>query len=801
MKRRHLLTALVAILLIFTSVACSNNAAAPEDKVGRIIVGDNSRAVGTVVQYSNDVEDLIWFYKATKLDDGYTTGKANSLTLVRELSSDSPQAGLSGQTLNGNFSYGLWTIELEGYKVDNVENNAPKDNASPEYTSKIENLLVDSNVNNATAKIEVGKKAETTIEFGEISFSAANIKENSSFTLAVTDTKGTVAVPDKYTSSGAGTSENTNPKITVADNVGTVTYGGLTYTLNGGAEITGDHEMKFVLTQKLSGTNNTSIDAALYTLKFTVNKGTKTTISGTLLKNDQTGTIKINSVQDVEPITLSRAIPVDNIDSTHSVAKVSTATTITVGNMTIELPQGTVIATTSGGLSTDGTGTAGTSDATVGFKSTDTSSGIVINGGESVMSYELTLPVSTSTTEGQKNTQLVTVKNFIGKGLNITDIKHAGTSIKVKENETVPTDGNEGYYYNSESGYLTLYVFHASEFNIITKKVAATVGSTNYYTFEEAVTAATGEGVSATTIKLADDVSISKALTINKDLTVDLNGKTLSFEVTTNEAGKGAFELADSDSAYTVKFSNGTIKGTMTGSKTNVFSLHKNATLNLDGVTMEATSFRGIQVYQNTDPATVNIENSTIKVTGAYAVSTEASTAADGSTSKNVTIKIEKSTLETLSKDDDNTALLVNVPSTVTITGSTIKGARQGAVLRGGSTTISGSTFSSTGSKTNYNSEYGDYLDCTWSSGNEVPLAAIVIGNRNGSYKYHTTVEFKESNTLTVGENSVRKQLYVYQADKLANEADDLRTVKVTGNVNPKWTINDNMNGATYPAE
>lgn len=803
MKKSFLLTALAVIAIAFAFVSCSGNAA-PEDRLGKITFGDDdSRVVGTVVTYSNQVEDMYWYYTAEKLDDGYSTGATSTLLPVAVDEDDNPIQGLSGKTLNDNFSYGLWKIELKGFlKTDDVSDGAVSTTVNGvQYKATVDNLLVEKNITNASAEIVLGDNPTTKIEFGTISFSATNITENSKFSLAVTDNKGTVTVPEncieKATAEGGEDTTVKNPAVVS----GSVSFGGLTYSLSDNAVITGDHEMVFVLTQTLQnkpGVNatNTKIQAALYTLKFTVNPGTTTTVSGTLLTNDQTGEIKIDSVQDLEPITLYKSIPVDNIsimDGGSGTAKVSgdEGATVTIGNMEVKLPKGTVIALASENNVSKETSTTGTADGTFGFQKRESGS-VTVDAG-TVTTYELTLPVSTSSSKDKGN-PLVTVKNFIGKNLAVTEVYHGNVKLNPETEEKEPTDKEEGYYYNSGTGYLTLYIYHASEFNIVTRPVVAKIGDTSYYTLEDAIDRAQ----SSDEIKLTDDVTVTEAIEFKKSVTIDLMGKTLNFAVvTTGGKNKGAFELADvdSDSTYTVTIKNGSIKGTMTGTKANVFTIHSYATLALDKVDMDVTAFRGIQLFNSETNPKLTVTDSTIKVSGgAYAVSTEA----EQSASTGVEITISGSTLKTISSDDDNTALLINVPGTYNLENSTFSGARQGAIFRGGEFTVSGSTFEATGSKTNYNKDYGDYLDCNWGSGNEVPLAAIVIGNRSTGYAYPTTVTFSGTNTLTVGESKVRKQLYVYQANNAAADTKDTnRKVEVIG-ANGNWTINDNINGADW---
>lgn len=521
MKRKNLLVTIAAIVMMLAVVSCSESVA-PEDKLGTITFGENtSRAVGTVVTYSDDVEDMYWYYSAKKLDDGYTTGNtAGKLVAV------SSEKGLSGKTLQSTgFSYGLWEIELKGFKSSDETASGVNTNDKPKYTAKLDKFLVNSTVNYATAKIQLGDGATTAIEFGDITFSAENILASSSFTLTVEDSNknGTVTV-----STGTGN---------VVAEAGKVTFKKLTYNVAEGADITGAHEMQFVLTQTLSGEGNTTINAALYTLKFTVEEGTVTKISGSLLKNDPTGTIQINSVQDVPEITMSKAIPVSDVSASKDIATVSEETTITYGNMEIVLPAGTKIATTETGLAVDSTGTTGTADASIGFTSKATSSNqgsITTEGDEGIISYELTLPVSTKSDTSKKNTVLVKVTNFIGKNKNLTQVCHNSTAIT--ELTTAPgakdfeNPTGESWYYDKGTGYLTLYLFHASEINIIERKPVAVVNGEEKYYLSDAISAISAND----TLELLRDVTVDKkgvsaeSITIDKSFTLDLKNHSVT---------------------------------------------------------------------------------------------------------------------------------------------------------------------------------------------------------------------------------------------------------------------------------
>lgn len=292
-------------------------------------------------------------------------------------------------------------------------------------------------------------------------------------------------------------------------------------------------------------------------------------------------------------------------------------------------------------------------------------------------------------------------------------------------------------------------------------------------------------------------MTLSEALTISRTLTFDLNGKTFTLAVSTSATNKGAVELTAAggeSSAFTVVIKNGKIAGKVTGTKTNAVTVNSHAILTFDDVAMDVECMRGIQIYQYTNPAELNIKNSSIKVNnGAYAVSTEASASA-GEASKNVIINIENSTLETTGTNQDNTALLANVSSKVTIIDSTLKGNRQGAILRGTGTdtvTIKNSTIEATGNGS------GSYADrtTTWSSGNEVGLASLVIGNSSStdtSYPRATIVTLEDV-TLKTAEGYAGKHIWVTQGG-----TDHKVTASGTVNVEEGVTIthNDSLNSA-----
>lgn len=574
MKKRLFVCVILIITMVYMFVSCSNDVT-EANKLGKISIGNRGlKAIGTVVTYNSEVEDLYWYYSATKADDGYRTGQTSGFVPV----SDPETQGLSGKILNSDgFSYGLWNIELKGYTTATDANLAEN---SAEYQASVKKFLVSNDMNYATVEIEVGENAETSVEFGDIWFAADNIVATSKFSLEVRDNKGIVTV-------------SSNPSDVTVDGTGhKVSYKNLTYSPENGKSITGEHTMEFVLTQELSGTGNTTMEAALYTLKFDVKPGTKTVISGDMIKNDQTGDIQINGLQNVPATTLSKIIPVYDGASTDK-ATVKAKTEIQVGDLKVTYPVGAIIVPGTNGLA--GSGDNMTSDGMVGFeyKSAEDPANIEIKEAHTSAKYELTLSAVTDNT----NETLLTVEKNIGKNLEILKIYHEDRELTATES----TD-TEYYSYNRETGVLTLHVLHASEFYVVSKQAVAAVGRDMYYSLIDAINAAAENQ----TVTLLNDV-YTERYNLAKDITLNLNGKTLTG---TGDYGV-VFGITKDSPDRTLK-----IIGTAGGSKINgTIMIGNNVTghVTINGGTYENSSHAPVYVNgECNEGCTLEISNAVI---------------------------------------------------------------------------------------------------------------------------------------------------------------------------------------------
>ena len=308
------------------------------------------------------------------------------------------------------------------------------------------------------------------------------------------------------------------------------------------------------------------------------------------------------------------------------------------------------------------------------------------------------------------------------------------------------------------------------------------VGNSYYDSFAEAVTNA----VDGDTIKLLQDVSIEEQLETSKNLTIDLNENTLSMSA--------CFILQANNNVYCVTISNGNIKANIQTTKLQdaTIAIYSNSQLKLKDVHM-TSNITGLFAYKCENNMLIELDNSEVDVEGYYAIGTNATKVE----SSDVQFIIKNSTITSAGgpTDGDNTAILFNVKGHVEIENSIIKGDRQAVILRGGEGhKITNSTLVATA-----NNKITDFkLESAWGDGNNVPLAALVIGNRSTSYPYPTSVTLDNA-TVTVENDSNKKNyhtsIYVYQQDATAD-----RAVSVSGTLSKTsdTTVNSDMNGASY---
>lgn len=295
------------------------------------------------------------------------------------------------------------------------------------------------------------------------------------------------------------------------------------------------------------------------------------------------------------------------------------------------------------------------------------------------------------------------------------------------------------------------------------------------------ITAADAEEITAADdykIRLTADVAISDAFPLAKNSTlVNLNGHTLTVN---------GEQFVNGLKGQTITFTNGKVVYSAVQSKdANLFNVADVTKFVLDGVTLSVENqLHGLSdVIHCSNTSNVEILNSTINAKAVYAIGMNNTEGA------NATIKIVDSSITTTTEEKDNTAFLGNVEGmNVEITNSTFKADRQAVIARCGTWVIKNSTFETTEEflnvEKNVTTNNGYLADSNWRFGNEVPVGAVVIGDKN-------TSAYKEKVTVTVDSVKTTGDIVIHSDDNVATvNVDALTYVNTYGKVNTDSTSN-----------
>lgn len=296
-------------------------------------------------------------------------------------------------------------------------------------------------------------------------------------------------------------------------------------------------------------------------------------------------------------------------------------------------------------------------------------------------------------------------------------------------------------------------------------------------------------------ITLSPDGSTASAVVFSNDASIDLDGHTLTSEFIVN-LENASWEI-----------SNGTLISNITGledAKNRIaIGLKTNSSLVLNNVDYES-NIVALFLFNNENNPTLRIINgSSVKTTEAYyAIGTNAT---EPNSSRNVTLDIIDSTVSSAGSkgtNGDNTAILFNVNGTVTIENSEITGDRHGLILRGGNDDVPhrivNSTITANGVAETFDEIQSGYpyLDKNWASGNGVPQAALIIGNRSDTaYRHNIIVELENADINGLKHSYC--DIYVWEN----HTADYSQLIIVSGSCKDKTFVNSKMNGAAFHVE
>ena len=323
---------------------------------------------------------------------------------------------------------------------------------------------------------------------------------------------------------------------------------------------------------------------------------------------------------------------------------------------------------------------------------------------------------------------------------------------------------------------------------------------------------------------LATDITLGAAETIESLLTdrtdaavvVELNGNTIT------QSAKGTYTIS---AGSNVTFKNGELAFTDKTAASNqcVLNPYGASKLTLDGVKL--TTGTGMGIYAQYDASNnkhpeIVINDSEIIAGGSYGIGTNAG---NKTYSNDVLLTVTNSTITAGSATVPGTALFINVPATVKVSGSTMNANYQVVVVRGGDVEIVNSTLNLLNTYTEDSVEVqmaawleeedntgkteaeawaavvgGDTSISTikayrygftmqvyrlgglWATGNGVPRAVITVGNSNTS-AYQYTSKLTVSASVEVNNETSFPNLVIgsYYGSSLAEAEQPTVTVSV----------------------
>jgi len=317
------------------------------------------------------------------------------------------------------------------------------------------------------------------------------------------------------------------------------------------------------------------------------------------------------------------------------------------------------------------------------------------------------------------------------------------------------TKANDMYF--DKTGNV-IYQYDGTEWVSISTLTSSNILENYYYsvTSEKELLDLIADG--AKCFKLNKDVTLTQKLAPTSDMDFDLNNFTLSYEGVTKD---DRLEIkANQDNPINVEFRNGTMNF-VNQAKASTIVISTGCSITLRDVHYTSNS---TALYPRGDTAKVEVIDSTIIANG-YAVGTNASLLDGVPQYKGIKIILKDSVLTSTSTDYDNTAVMINVPGTLNIDGCELTGDKQALLARGGDTVVKNSTLTCTGEYLKKNPTYAYqptvtdkdpdtgmpiYTFADWATGNNVPSAALVVGNKSTSaYQYVTNIELSATEIIS----------------------------------------------------
>ena len=240
-------------------------------------------------------------------------------------------------------------------------------------------------------------------------------------------------------------------------------------------------------------------------------------------------------------------------------------------------------------------------------------------------------------------------------------------------------------------------------------------------------------------IEMTADNEIASEVSVSQKAEINLNDHKLKVSAYFSTIGSGSLAI-----------SNGSIEcvdPSRNGTNPQIRS-YGSSLMSFDDVEMTSN---GSAVYVG-EECNFTIKNSTIEA-NTFGISTNAS-----DSSQNPTINVDNCTIT------GSDPILVNIPCSLTVKASELKGTMHGTVVRGGTATFTDCQISLNYPDNDANDMANYFVSRNWGQGNMVNLAAMTIGNKHTtSYQYPTNVSLVNTAVKVEGEYaSCFPALYAY---------------------------------------
>ena len=506
--KRSLFIAIVVLLMAALFVSC-NAEKSMEDQLFEVTIDGGARALSATGTQDVDVEELFWYFSATKASGLFRTGETE-WKAVKDI------AGISGASL-GPFSKGSWTFSFYGFTSAQAEKPADPATAAVYYQTGLAQDI--SQAVALTLSLTKGVLPVATIEFTEGGITWTYAAGGANLTLEMEILEGTTAIEFE-------------DNVTRLPGEYDATSGSYVFTLDDAMELTEGAHAFTVNVYNIDGQDEELVGKAEITI--TAVNGMRYVVSGSVEITDELNEVTIGGAD--APVAAQAPVVIAETGSTV----VETSNAPAEGKTTtVSFPEGALADNTTLTVETSATATVENS--------------FVVNAGNEVQAA-ISLSLADDTTTF--NNEEVTVTTFVEK--NLTDV-HVYYNV----------DGDETDYlesYDPSTGELVFKTTHFSEFVVTGKAAAAKIGDTVYATLMEAIDSV--EKYEEAEIVLLRDVIDGTGLSTDsrnadsypKYLTIDFAGYTYTMKdpaVGSTGTQTQAMHWADNS---TIVLKNGTFK-------------------------------------------------------------------------------------------------------------------------------------------------------------------------------------------------------------------------------------------------